>query len=139
MDIFNDEIKSNSVIIIDSIDTLNFLHPQPNYGGRFSMPGEEIKLSIADNFKELLENGYKKDIYIVVFVDNFKRTKQKLNEILDMFNYRLAFSLGDDVLTDFLTLEYNVNIPSIKNNKGLFSNVLTSELVEFKFFKGKDD
>ena len=139
LDIFNDEIKSNSVIIIDSIDTLNSLHPQPNYGGRFSMPGEEIKLSIADNFKELLENGYKKDIYIVVFVDNFKRTKQKLNEILDMFNYRLAFSLGDDVLTDFLTLEYNVNIPSIKNNKGLFSNVLTSELVEFKFFKGKDD
>lgn len=139
LDIFNDEIKSNSVIIIDSIDTLNSLHPQPNYGGRFSMPGEEIKLSIADNFKELLENGYKKDIYIVVFVDNFKRTKQKLNEILDMFNYRLAFSLGNDVLTDFLTLEYNVNIPSIKNNKGLFSNVLTSELVEFKFFKGKDD
>ena len=103
------------------------------------MPGEEIKLSIADNFKELLENGYKKDIFIVVFVDNFKRTKQKLNEILDMFNYRLAFSLGNDVLTDFLTLEYNVNLPSIKNNKGLFSNVLTSELVEFKFFEGKDD
>lgn len=139
LDIFNNEIKNNSVIIIDSIDTLISLHPQPNYGGGFSMPGEEVKPSIADNFKELLENGYKKDIYIIVFIDNFKRTKQKVSEILDMFNYRLAFSLGNDVLTDFLTLEYNVNIPSIKNNKGLFSNVLTSELVEFKFFKDNDD
>ena len=56
-----------------------------------------------------------------------------------MFNYRLAFSLGNDELTDFLTLEYNVNIPSIKNNKGLFANVLTSESSEFKFFKASDD
>lgn len=139
LDIFNDEIKNNSFIIIDSIDTLKSLHPQPSYSGGFSMPGEEVKLSTADKFKEILENGYKKDIYIVVFVDNFKRTKQKLNEVLDMFNYRLAFSLGNDVLTDFLTLEYNVNIPSIKNNKGLFSNLLTSELVEFKFFKDNND
>ena len=138
MDIFNDEIKSNSVIIIDSIDTLMSLHPKPNYGG-FSMPGEEKKLSEGDKFKNLLENGYRQDIYIIVFIDNFKKTKQKIGEILDMFNYRLAFSLGNDELTDFLTLEYNVNIPSIKNNKGLFSNVLTSELSEFKFFKASDD
>ncbi|MGJ0303584.1 FtsK/SpoIIIE domain-containing protein [Aliarcobacter cryaerophilus] len=135
LDIFNNEIKSNSVIIIDSIDTLISLHPQLTYGGGFSLPGEEIKLSLADKFKELLENGYKKDITIVVFVDNFKKTKQKLSEVLDMFNYRLAFSLENDVLGDFLTLEYNVNLPSIKNNKGLFSNILTSELVEFKVFK----
>ena len=139
LNIFNDEIKNNSLIIIDCIDTLNSLHPQPNYGGGSSMPGEEVKLSTADKFKEVLENGYKQDIYVVVFVDNFKRTKQKLSEVLDMFNYRLAFSLGNDMLTDFLTLEYNVNIPSIKNNKGLFSNVLTSELLEFKFFKDNDD
>ena len=139
LDIFNNEIENNSLIIIDSIDTLNLLQPQPNYGGGFPMPGEEVKLSTADKFKEVLENGYKQDIYIIVFIDNFKRTKQKLNEVLDMFNYRLAFSLGNDVLTDFLSLEYNVNIPSIKNNKGLFSNVLTSELVEFKFFKENDD
>jgi len=139
LDIFNNEIENNSLIIIDSIDTLNSLHPQPHYGGGFSMPGEEVKLSIVDKFKEILENGYKQDIYIVVFIDNFKRTKQKLSEILDMFNYRLAFNLGNDVLTDFLILEHNVNIPSIKNNKGLFSNVLTSELVEFKFFKDNND
>lgn len=139
LDIFNKEIENNSIIIIDSIDTLNSLHTQPNYGGGFSMPGEEVKLSIADKFKEILENGYKQDIYIIVFVDNFKRIKQKLSEVLDMLNYRLAFSLGNDVLTDFLTLEYNVNIPSIKNNKGLFSNVLTSELIEFKFFEDNND
>mgnify|MGYP003470241161 FL=1 len=99
------------------------------------MPGENTKPSIADNFKELLENGYKRDIYFIVFVDNFKRTKQKLNLILDMFNYRLAFSLNNEILTDFLSLEYNVNLPVIKNNKGLFSNILTSNLVEFKFFR----
>lgn len=136
LDIFNDEIENNSVIIIDSIDSLNSLHPQVNYGGGFSMPGENTKPSIADNFKELLENGYKRDIYFIVFVDNFKRTKQKLNLILDMFNYRLAFSLNNEILTDFLSLEYNVNLPVIKNNKGLFSNILTSNLVEFKFFRG---
>jgi len=138
-DVFNNDIKNKSVIIIDSIDTLTSLHPQVNYGGSFSMPGDEVKLSIADRFKELLEYGYKNDIYIIVFIDNFKRAKSKINEIFDMFNYRLAFSLGSDVLTDFLALEYNVNLPAIKNNKGLFSNILTSETVEFKFFKGEND
>ncbi len=139
LNIFNSEIENNSLIIINSIDTLNLLHPQPNYGGGISMSGEDVKLSTADKFKEILESGYKQDIYIIVFIDNFKRTQQKLSEVLDMFNYRLAFSLGNDMLNNFLTPGDHVNIPSIKNNKGLFSNVLTSELLEFKFFKDNDD
>ena len=58
LDIFNDEIENNSVIIIDSIDSLNSLRPQVNYGGGFSMPGENRKPSIAEKFKELSGNGY---------------------------------------------------------------------------------
>ncbi|MDF1876116.1 hypothetical protein JHD48_10265 [Sulfurimonas sp. SAG-AH-194-I05] len=139
IDIFNNEIKNKSVIIIDSIDTLTTLHPQVNYGGGFTMPGEEVKLSTADKFKELLENGYKDDIYIIIFIDNIKRTKQKISEIIELFNYRLAFSLGSDLLTDFLDLEYNVNLASLKNNKAVFSNVLTSETIEFKLFKANND
>jgi hypothetical protein len=139
IDIFEQEIKSKSVIVIDSIDTLTKLHPQVSYGGTFSMPGEEVKLSPSDRFKEIVEYGYKNDIYVIVFIDNFKRTKMKLNELLDLFNYRLAFSLGSDLITEFLSLEYNVNIQSVKNSKGFFTNVLTSEIVEFKFFKDKND
>jgi len=139
IDIFEQEIKSKSVIVIDSIDTLTKLYPQVSYGGAFSMPGEEVKLSPSDRFKEIVEYGYKNDIYVIVFIDNFKRTKMKLNELLDLFNYRLAFSSGSDLLTEFLSLEYNVNIQSVKNSKGFFTNVLTSEIVEFKFFKDKND
>jgi len=137
--IFESEIKNNSVIIMDSIDTLTKLYPQSGFGGGFSMPGEEPKKSIADKFKEVLEIGYKKDIHTIVFVDNFKRTKMKMGEILEFFNYRLAFSLGSDVLIDFLELDYNANLQSIKNYTGLFSNLITSEIKEFKFFKGSDD
>ncbi len=116
------------------------LHPQPNYGsGGYSVSGEEIKIPISDRFKEIVEYGYKDDIYVIVFIDNFKRTKIKLNELLDLFNYRLAFSLGNDILADFLNLEYNVNLQSIKSYKGIFSNVLTSEIVQFKFFKDEND
>jgi len=141
LDVFNNEIENNSLIIIDSIDTLNSLHPQPNYGGGFSMPGEEKKLSIADKFKEILENGYKQDIYIVVFVDNFKRTKQKLSEVLDIFNYRLAFSLGKTELEIFLDLESQVNamLKAPVNYQGVFFNQITFETIEFKFFKDNND
>ncbi|HIP11742.1 MAG TPA: cell division protein FtsK [Arcobacter sp.] len=140
IDIFENEIKNKSIVIIDSIDTLMKLHPQPNYSsGGFSMPGEEIKIPISDRFKEIVEYGYKDDIHVIIFIDNFKRTKMKLNELLDLFNYRLAFSLGNDILADFLNLEYNVNLQSIKNYKGIFSNILTSEIVNFKFFKDEND
>jgi len=139
IEIFKSDIKSNSVIIIDNIDTLTKLHPQPSYGGSFSMPGEEPQVSIADRFKEILESGYKNDIYTIVFVDNFKRVKMKMGEILEFFNYRLAFSLNSDILIDLLELDYNANLQSIKNNTGLFSNLVTSEIKEFKFFKGSND
>jgi len=134
VELFENEIENKSIIIIDNIDTLNSLHPKPNYGG-YSMPGEEVKIPIADKFKELLEYGYKRDIYFIVFIDNFKRTKTKINEIIDMFNYRLGYSLDSTSLNDFLSLEYNNNLTSLKNNKGMFSNILTSEIKEFKFFK----
>ncbi len=82
LDIFNNKIDNNSLIIIDSIDTLNSLHPQLNYGGGFSMPGEEVQLSLADKFKDTLENGYKRDIYTIMFIDHFKRTKKNLVKCL---------------------------------------------------------
>ena len=54
---------------------------------------------------------------------------------MEWFNYRLAYSLSSDKLTDFLELDYQVTLQSIGYNKGIFSNVLTSKIVEFKFFK----
>ena len=135
MEIFKNEIPKNSIILIDSFDTLTDLHPKNNMMFVNSF-GTQTETSLSDKFKDIVENGYRNDIYVILFVDNFKRTKQKLNLILDMFNYRLAFSLNNEILTDFLSLEYNVNLPVIKNNKGLFSNILTSNLVEFKFFRG---
>ena len=133
IEIFQSEIEDKSLIIIDSIDTLTQLYPPLSYG--YPMPGDEQEPSIYDRFKELLENGYKRDIHFVIFVDNFKRVKTKINEITELFNYRLAFSLNSDLLIDFLELEYNTMMQSVRNNRGIFSNILTSQIVEFKFFK----
>lgn len=133
IEIFQSEIEDKSLIIIDSIDTLTQLYPSPSYG--FSRAEDEQESSIYNKFKELLENGYKRDIHFIIFVDNFKRVKTKINEITELFNYRLAFSLNSDLLIDFLELEYNTMIQSIRNNKGIFSNILISQIIEFKFFK----
>jgi len=135
IDVLKDGIKDKSILVIDSIDTLSELFPQPSYGGSFSMPGEDNDIPIADKFKEILESGYKNNIHVIVFVDNYKRIKMKMNEILDLFNYRLAYSLNSDSLTDFLELEYNIRLQSIHNGQGLFANVLLSQFVEFKFFR----
>ncbi len=41
------------------------------------MPGEEVQLSLADKFKDTLENGYKRDIYTIMFIDILKEQNRK--------------------------------------------------------------
>lgn len=43
------------------------------------------------------------------------------------------------ILIIFLKLEYNLNIESINNKKGVYTNLLTSNTIEFKFFKANND
>jgi len=125
-------IKENSVILIDSFDTLSQLHPKSNLG--FSNFGSEPEISIADKFKEIVENGYRKNIYTIIFVDNYKRLSM-LNEFFELFNHRIAFSLKSEDINSLLKLEYNVNTQSVKNKKAIYSNLLTSDIKEFKIFK----
>jgi len=136
-DIFKNKILKNSIILIDSFDTLTDLHPKLNMrlGGTF---GTEPEISLSDKFKDIVENGYRDNIYTIIFVDNYKRLST-LNEFFDLFNHRIAFNLNSNDLNGFLKLEYNLNIQSISNKKGVYSNLLTSNTIEFKFFKGKND
>lgn len=137
IDIFKNEIPKNSIILIDSFDTLTDLHPKSNMGfaGTF---GEETEIPLSDKFKDIVENSYRDDIYTIIFIDNYKRLSS-LNEFFDFFNHRIAFNLNSNDLNSFLKLDYNLNIQSISNKKGVYSNLLTSNTLEFKFFKGKND
>lgn len=127
-----ENIKDNSVILIDSFDTLSQLHPKSNLG--FSNFGSEPEVSIADKFKEVVENGYRKNIYTIIFVDNYKRLSM-LNEFFEFFNHRIAFSLKSEDINSLLKLEYNINTQAVKNKKAIYSNLLTSDIKEFKIFK----
>ena len=132
INIFENEIKEKSVILIDSFDTLSELHPKSNLG--FSSFGAESKILIAEKFKEIVENGYRKDIYTIIFVDNYKRLSM-LNEFFELFNHRMAFSLNSEEVNSFLKLDYNISTQTVRNNKGVYTNLLTSNTKEFKFFK----
>lgn len=137
IDIFQNKIPKNSIILIDSFDTLTELHPKQNMGFGSTF-GAEPEIPLSDKFKDIVENGLRDDIYTIIFVDNYKRLSS-LNEFFDLFNHRIAFNLNSNELNSFLKLDYNLNIQSISNKKGVYSNLLTSNTIEFKFFRGKND
>ena len=76
----------------------------------------------------------RKDIYTIIFVDNYKRLSM-LNEFFELFNHRMAFSLNSEEVNSFLKLDYNISTQTVRNNKGVYTNLLTSNTKEFKFFK----
>lgn len=137
IDIFKNEIPKNSIILIDSFDTLTDLHPKNNmmYVNTF---GTQSEPTLSDKFKKIVENGYRDDIYTILFVDNFKRLSM-LNDFFDLFNHRIGFNLNANDLNNFLKLDFNFNIESINNKKGVYTNLLTSNVIEFKFFKANND
>lgn len=137
INIFNNEIPKNSIILIDSFDTLTDLHPKNNMMFVNSF-GTQTEPSLSDKFKNIVENGYRDDIYTIIFVDNFKRLSM-LNEFFDLFNHRIGFNLSSNDLNNFLKLDFNLNTESINNKKGFYANLLTSNTIEFKFFKANDD
>jgi len=124
------EIKEdiqNSFVIIDSFDTLNELHsaPYPSYNAPTDTP--------ANVFKSLLENGYKKGVHFIVFVDNFKKMKQKLQDNLNAFEMRIGYSLNQDVATMLLSQNPGEIIKTIEKG-AIFSDFYNFEIKNFKIY-----
>jgi DNA segregation ATPase FtsK/SpoIIIE, S-DNA-T family len=130
--IINQNLEENSFIIIDSFDGLNELHPKQGFG-------IQKEISLADKFKDIIEYGYKKNIYTIIFIDNFKRTNNKLRDFLNFFELRYGFNLNEENSTSLLSVSSTSKIKSISKNKAVFSNLITSEIVYFKPFKDADD
>lgn len=130
-DIFLSSIKDNSFIIIDSLDLFDELHPKMN-SYSFS---NDVEDSIADKFKGLVENGHKRGIFFIVFIDNYKRVKQKVGDFLSLFDYRIGFNLNEEVATSLLSSSVSDMIKSIPNNQAIFSNFLDSSLTYFKPYR----
>lgn len=137
IEIFKNEIPKNSIILIDSFDTLTDLHPKNNMMFVNSF-GTQTETSLSDKFKDIVENGYRNDIYVILFVDNFKRLSM-LNEFFELFNHRIGFTLSGNDLNYFLKLDYNLHIEAINNKKGVYTNLFTSNTIEFNFFEDNND
>lgn len=135
INIFREEITPNSFIIIDSLDLFDELHPKMNSFGYSNEPEE----SMSDKFKNLVENGHKKNIHFIIFVDNFKRVKQKVGDFFNLFDYRIGFNLNEDVATSLLSSSISDIIKSIPKNQAIFSNFVDSSLTYFKPYRGEND
>ncbi len=134
-DIFLQNIDSNSFIIIDSLDLCDELHPKMN---SYSF-GNETEDSVADKFKDLVENGHKKNIHFIIFVDNYKRLKQKVGDFFTLFDYRIGYNLNEEVATSLLSSSMSDMIKNIPNNQAIFSNFIDSTLTYFKPYRGEND
>jgi len=134
-DIFLKNISSNSFIVVDSLDLLDELHPKIN---NYSF-GNDTEESIADKFKDLVENGHKEEIHFIVFVDNYKRLKQKVGDFFTLFDYRIGFNLNEDTATSLLSSSMSDMIKNIPNNQAIFSNFVDSSLTYFKPYRGDND
>ena len=125
IDILKDDLE-NCFIIIDSFDILNELH----MGNMYNIPPE----SLLGKFKNYLEYGYKKDVHFIVFVDNFKKMKQKLGENLSNFEYRAGFSLNQDIATSLLSQNPSEIVKTIPKTCAVFSDFFDFEIKYFKIF-----
>ena len=128
-----ENIKENSFIIIDNFDSLTSLHPKNSFGMGF---GNETK-SKADIFKEIVEEGYRKNIFIILFVDNYKRLKSNLGDFWNNFNYRIGYNLNSADVGMLRSSMDGTLMPSVSNFKGIFFDESADKMVEFKFFKDR--
>ncbi len=133
--IFLQNIDSNSFVIVDSLDLFDELHPKMNSYGF----GNETEDSVADKFKYLVENGHKQGIFFIIFVDNFKRVKQKVGDFFSLFDYRIGFNLNEEIATSLLSSSMSDMIKNIPNNQAIFSNFVDSSLTYFKPYRGEND
>ncbi|EDZ62780.1 FtsK/SpoIIIE family, putative [Sulfurimonas gotlandica GD1] len=131
--IFNEDLEKNSFILIDSFDGLNELHPKQSFGGM------QKELSLADKFKDIVEYGYKNNIYVILFIDNYKRVQMKQRDFLSLFELRYGFNLNEENANSLLSISNTSMIKSIPKNQGVFSNLITSDIVYFKPYKAKND
>ena len=131
VDIFNNEIEKNSFILIDGFDKLNEIHPKSSFGMSFG----EQKETLADKFKNIVENGYRNNIFTILFIDNFKRLKSNLGDFFSNFDYRIAYNLNSMNVGLLRSSIDGTIMPSAMNGKGIFINDAEDKLIEFKFFK----
>lgn len=126
-----DEIKDNSFVVIDNFDSLTKLHPKTN---TFNLGNNEI--SLADKFKELVENGFRKKIFFILFIENYKRLKMNLGDFFNNFDYRVGYYLNSANLSALISATNGIMLPPAIGDKGVFINNAEDKIVEFKFFKG---
>ena len=126
-----DEIKDNSFVVIDNFDSLTKLHPKIN---TFNLGNNEI--SLADKFKELVENGFRKKIFFILFIENYKRLKMNLGDFFNNFDYRVGYYLNSANLSALISATNGIMLPPAIGDKGVFINNAEDKIVEFKFFKG---
>lgn len=126
-----DEIKDNSFVVIDNFDSLTKLHPKTN---TFNLGNNEI--SLADKFKELVENGFRKKIFFILFIENYKRLKMNLGDFFNNFDYRVGYYLNSANLSALISATNGIMLPPAIADKGVFINDAEDKIVEFKFFKG---
>jgi len=131
--IFNSEIEENSFIVIDSFDGYQELHPKQGYGGL------QKELSVADKFKEIVEYGYKKNIYTIIFIDNFKRSQVKFRDFLSLFELRLGFNLNEESTNALLSVSNSSLLKAVPKNQAIFSNLITSDMTYLKLYRGEND
>ena len=126
-----DEIKDNSFVVIDNFDSLTKLHPKIN---TFNLGNNEIGL--ANKFKELVENGFRKKIFFILFIENYKRLKMNLGDFFNNFDYRVGYYLNSVNLSALRGVTDMIMLPPAIADKGVFINDAEDKIVEFKFFKG---
>jgi len=131
-DIFLQNIDSNSFIIIDSLDLFDELHPKNLYG-------DDPVDSLSYKFKHMIENGHKQGVFFIIFIDNFKRVKQKIGNLLELFDYRIGYNLNEEAATSLLSSSVSDMIKNIPNNQAIFANFVDSSLTYFKPYGVEND
>ncbi|WP_236845650.1 FtsK/SpoIIIE domain-containing protein [Campylobacter devanensis] len=131
-DVFNADIKPNSFIVIENFDFETGLYPTEGYSTK-------DKNELGEKFKSIVEFGYEKNIYTIIFIENYKKIKEKTSKFLTLFELRYGFNMNEDTATSFFSGCGFNTFDAIPQNIGVFLNIAASQMEKFRFFGNKGD
>ena len=126
------DVETNSFIVIENFDLATDLYPTESFSPK-------DKNELGEKFKDIVEFGYKKNIYTIIFIENYKKVKEKISKFLTLFELRYGFNMNEDTATSFFSGCGFNSFDAIPQNIGVFLNIATSQMEKFRFFGDKND
>lgn len=91
--ILDESLRIKRVLIIDGLDSAKSFHSLPV---TFRPVKNDEPPSLSDSFKKILEEGPSRGIFVIAFIENWRRCFASCKDVLSYFELRVGFCMNED-------------------------------------------